>query len=94
MQAIECGLPVITMEGRFMRGRLASGLLRRLGMDDLIAESESDYVAKVVDFAQDDQRRKRVSEQIASRRDSLFGDVEAVRSLEDHLTQISLQARR
>ncbi len=31
MQAIECGLPVVAWEGRFMRGRLTSGILKRMG---------------------------------------------------------------
>jgi len=26
VQAIECGLPLVTREGRFLRGRLASGV--------------------------------------------------------------------
>ena len=34
IQAIECGLPVITREGRFLRGRLASGVLRRMRLTE------------------------------------------------------------
>ena len=33
MQAFECGLPVLTVEGRFLRNRFASGLLREMGVD-------------------------------------------------------------
>ena len=32
VQAIECGLPLVTREGRFLRGRLASGVLRRMDL--------------------------------------------------------------
>ncbi|MEO6748125.1 MAG: tetratricopeptide repeat protein, partial [Casimicrobiaceae bacterium] len=35
MQAFECGLPVVTVEGRFLRSRFASGLLRQMGIDEL-----------------------------------------------------------
>ena len=38
IQAIECGLPVVSREGEFMRGRLGSGILRRMGMDALVAD--------------------------------------------------------
>jgi hypothetical protein len=31
MLAVECGLPVVTREGRFMRGRLASGHSKAYG---------------------------------------------------------------
>ena len=32
MQAIECTLPIVTCEGRFQRGKLASGILNRIGL--------------------------------------------------------------
>jgi len=43
MQAVEAGLPVITHDGAFMRGRLASALLRQIGVTDTIAASVDDY---------------------------------------------------
>jgi predicted O-linked N-acetylglucosamine transferase (SPINDLY family) len=42
MQAVDCGLPIVTREGRFMRGRLASGILKRIGLHELIAASDDD----------------------------------------------------
>ena len=48
VQAIECGLPPVTLEGRFLRGRLGSGILRRLEMPELIASSAEEYVEMVV----------------------------------------------
>ena len=43
-QAIHRGLPVVTLEGKFMRQRLAAGLLRKIGMTETIATSKDDYV--------------------------------------------------
>jgi protein O-GlcNAc transferase len=43
-QAIQRGLPVVTLEGKFMRQRLAAGLLRKIGMTDTIAASKDAYV--------------------------------------------------
>jgi predicted O-linked N-acetylglucosamine transferase (SPINDLY family) len=40
IQAVECALPVVTREGRFLRGRLASGILKRMGLQELVAGSE------------------------------------------------------
>jgi len=45
LQAVRRGLPLITLEGKFMRQRLAAGLLRKVGMTDTIAESTDEYVA-------------------------------------------------
>jgi protein O-GlcNAc transferase len=44
-QAVHRGLPVVTLEGRFMRQRLAAGLLRKIGLTDTIAASKAEYVA-------------------------------------------------
>ncbi len=85
MQAIECGLPIVTIEGRFMRGRLASGILRTLGVDELVAGNESDYVALAVRLATDAEYRQRVRERIERSRDSLYHDAAPVLALQDFL---------
>jgi protein O-GlcNAc transferase len=46
------GLPVVTLEGTFMRQRLAAGLLHRIGVDDTVCASEEDYVGMAVRLAQ------------------------------------------
>ena len=53
MQAVGSGLPIVTREGRFMRGRLASGLLKRMGLPELVAQSEEEYVAMAARLARD-----------------------------------------
>jgi predicted O-linked N-acetylglucosamine transferase (SPINDLY family)/2-polyprenyl-3-methyl-5-hydroxy-6-metoxy-1,4-benzoquinol methylase len=50
-QAVQRGLPVLTLEGKFMRQRLAAGLLRKIGVTDTIAASAGDYVAIAVQLA-------------------------------------------
>ena len=48
VQALECGLPIVAREGRFLRGRLGSGVLRHLGLDELVASSDDAYVELAV----------------------------------------------
>ena len=50
-KAINCGLPVVTLEGEFMRQRLAAGLLRQAQMPDTIASSRQEYVEIAVRLA-------------------------------------------
>jgi predicted O-linked N-acetylglucosamine transferase (SPINDLY family) len=50
-QALHRGLPVITLEGRFMRQRLAAGLLRRIGITGTIAADPDEYVLKAAALA-------------------------------------------
>jgi len=85
MQAVECGLPIVTREGEFMRGRLASGILRRLGMDELVVASDDAYIDLAVSLAVDATRRHSLSERMSARRPQLFGDLEPVRALEQFL---------
>ena len=50
-QALHCGLPIVTLEGQYLRQRLAAGLLRQVGATDGIALSREQYVAAAVGWA-------------------------------------------
>jgi predicted O-linked N-acetylglucosamine transferase (SPINDLY family) len=85
LQAIECALPIAAWEGRFLRGRLASGLVRRMGLDELVAGGEADYVQTVVKLAQDAAYWGGMRERMIAARGRLYGDAEPVRALERFL---------
>jgi len=85
MQAIECGLPVAAFEGRFLRGRFASGILRRMGLDELVAGTEADYVQIALKLAQDAAYWGDVRERMIAARERLYGDAGPVRALERFL---------
>ena len=91
LQAVECGLPVVTREGRFLRGRLASGILKRMGLTELVAQSDEDYVALAVRLARDTDYREQVRNRVAESRHMLFEDIEPIRALEDFLLQVTGQ---
>ncbi|MFI3218856.1 MAG: hypothetical protein QX189_07005, partial [Methylococcales bacterium] len=52
-QAVHRGLPIVTLEGEFMRQRLAAGLLRKIGLTDTIASSREDYVQCAAQLAEE-----------------------------------------
>jgi protein O-GlcNAc transferase len=85
MQAIECGLPIVTREGRFLRGRLASGILKRMGLPDLAVPTEEDYVERAVALAGDAPARMRLRDRIEASRPLLFDDIAPIRALETFL---------
>jgi len=85
MQAVECGLPIVTCEGHFLRSRLASGILQRMGLRQLVTENEEDYITLAVKLAQDSEYRQEIQQQIRSNRHTLFEDLAPVRALEDFL---------
>ena len=85
MQAVECGLPIVTREGRFLRGRLASGILKRMGLHELVMDSEENYIALAVRLCRDGKYRARTRERIEAGRHLLFEDAAPIRALEDFL---------
>jgi predicted O-linked N-acetylglucosamine transferase (SPINDLY family) len=89
LQAVECGLPIVTREGRFMRGRLASGILKRLGLPELVAASENEYVALAVKLARESGYRAEVRARIEAARPVLYEDRAPIRALEAFLASVA-----
>jgi protein O-GlcNAc transferase len=89
MQAVECGLPIVTHWGRFMRGRLAAGILARMGLNDLVARTKAEYVDLAVRLCQDAGFRANVRDRIEVSRDVLFNDMAPVRAFEDLLVDLT-----
>ena len=83
IQAIESGLPLVTREGQFLRGRLGSGILRRMGMTELIAQTTDEYVNLAARLVEDAEFQRRIRSEVAQRRPVLFGDVASIRHLEN-----------
>jgi protein O-GlcNAc transferase len=88
MQAVECATPIVAWEGRFMRGRFASAVLRELRLDDWVAATHEDYVAKVVRLLQDLELHARVRGELRERAASLYGDRSSVTALASELERL------
>jgi predicted O-linked N-acetylglucosamine transferase (SPINDLY family) len=88
IQAVECGLPIVTRHGRFMRGRLAGGILHRIGLHELVAATNGGYVELAVKLARDREFHQRIRRRMETSRHILFDDVVPVRALEDFLDNL------
>jgi predicted O-linked N-acetylglucosamine transferase (SPINDLY family) len=93
VQALECDLPVVAFEGEFMRGRLASGALRHLGLDELVATTPASYADIAIRLVEDEAWHAHLQREIAQRRHALFYDQVPVRALEDALFEATGVAR-
>ena len=78
--ALRMGVPVLTLPGKSFASRVGASLLTAIGMPDLIAASEADYIAKAVAFVADPALKTRVAE--AVQRSTLFDPMAFARSLE------------
>lgn len=87
LQALECSLPIVTCEGRFLRGRLASGILRRMGLRELVASDEKAYADIAVQLVREPSLRQALRQRIDSRRIVLYADPAPIRALETFLLQ-------
>lgn len=56
-QALWMGVPVISLSGHNFCSRMGHSILGNLGLDDLIAQNEDDYIQAAVDLAADAARR-------------------------------------
>jgi predicted O-linked N-acetylglucosamine transferase (SPINDLY family) len=89
LYAVDAGLPIVTREGRFLRGRLASGILKRLGLNELVTPDEDAYVALAVRLAGDRAYRDAIRARIQNGRGALYADEGAMRALEDFLVRVA-----
>jgi protein O-GlcNAc transferase len=81
--AFACGVPVITLPGALPRGRYTYAMYRAIGIDDGIAGSAADYVARAVRLGTDRGERQRLAARLARAATTLFEQPAAVTQLED-----------
>jgi predicted O-linked N-acetylglucosamine transferase (SPINDLY family) len=89
MQAFECGLPVLTVEGRFLRNRFASGLLREMGVEELIATDAKAYVANAVTLLTNPALLAATRRKITERFPGLLDRSDSVRAFEAFLESVA-----
>jgi predicted O-linked N-acetylglucosamine transferase (SPINDLY family) len=59
-EALYMGVPVVTLAGDRHSARVGASILTRVGLDDLITNSEEDYVRKAVELAKNPARLSRL----------------------------------
>jgi len=81
LDALAAGLPVVTLEGRFMRGRQTAAMLRILGIEELIAGDQQQYVTLALRVGNDKAYRAELSARIRGGSSQLFDREEPVAAL-------------
>ncbi len=85
LDAIACGLPVVTRPGALMRGRQSAGMLSLMELDELVVDSAEDYVEMALRLGRDRAFRDAIRRALAERSDRLFDQEAPVHALEDFL---------
>ena len=82
LESFAVGTPVITRPGPLQRMRHTAGMYAAIGMEDLCASSDEDYVRLALEVARDPEQRATFSSTIRAREAALFEDARVVRGFE------------
>jgi protein O-GlcNAc transferase len=85
LDAIACGLPVVTRPGELMRGRQSFGMLSILGLGELAAATDGEYVDIALRLGRDPAYRSAVRAALSEKSNRLFDQEAPVRALEAFL---------
>jgi predicted O-linked N-acetylglucosamine transferase (SPINDLY family) len=87
LDAIACGLPIVTCPGEFMRGRQSYGILKRLNITETIAKNESEYIKIAVKLGNDSMWREKIRNKIKSNNYQIYNDLLCITKLEEFYLQ-------
>ena len=93
LEAFICGVPVVTLPGRFLRDRLTLALYKQMGIMDCIAKDAQSYIEIAFRLANDKTWRDKIKKNIVDRSGVLYEDIEAVRELE-HFFESAVEKAR
>jgi predicted O-linked N-acetylglucosamine transferase (SPINDLY family) len=93
LDALAAGTPIVTLPGRFMRGRQTAAMLAMAGVPELVAASVDDYVRIAVEVARDRDRNAGLRERIRAGREALFERREPIAALSAALLELGAGAR-
>lgn len=85
LDALACGLPIVTLPGKFMRGRQSYGMLTAMGLDELVAKNEEEYVEIALRLGNDHDYRDQIVAQIRNASAKIFDQHEPLLELEKFL---------
>jgi predicted O-linked N-acetylglucosamine transferase (SPINDLY family) len=71
---LHAGVPTVTLEGPLWRSRIGGAMLRRLGLEWLVATSRAEFVDKVMELLRNGTRRAELRDRIARADLSLLED--------------------
>jgi predicted O-linked N-acetylglucosamine transferase (SPINDLY family) len=83
MQALGNTLPVVTIEGQFMRSRATSGMLKMIHLDELIVVDKISFINLITRLTEDNDYYEFIKEKIKGNVQLLYKDLSPIRSLEN-----------
>eukprot|EP00735_Rhodelphis_limneticus_P014055 TRINITY_DN8035_c0_g1::TRINITY_DN8035_c0_g1_i1::g.20165::m.20165 TRINITY_DN8035_c0_g1::TRINITY_DN8035_c0_g1_i1::g.20165 ORF type:complete len:693 (-),score=193.62,sp/Q9M8Y0/SEC_ARATH/27.88/1e-24,Glyco_transf_41/PF13844.1/0.00031,Glyco_transf_41/PF13844.1/1.5e-26,TPR_11/PF13414.1/2.6e+02,TPR_11/PF13414.1/5.5e+03,TPR_11/PF13414.1/7.8e-08,TPR_12/PF13424.1/7.2e+03,TPR_12/PF13424.1/0.023,TPR_12/PF13424.1/0.45,TPR_2/PF07719.12/88,TPR_2/PF07719.12/1.6e+03,TPR_2/PF07719.12/1.4,TPR_2/PF07719.12/3.2,TPR_1 len=82
LEAFSMGLPIVTLPHDMLAGRCTMAFLQAMGVPELVAKNETDYIDIAVRVATDKDLRQNLSARILDNQPAIFDDMTAVRDWE------------
>jgi CRISPR-associated protein Csy1 len=92
IDALLCGLPVVSVPGALMRGRQSMAMLRILGLDELIQPDAAAQARTAIAVAGDGAYRAELARRIGEGLPALFDGRRALAALQDHFRTLLAEA--
>ncbi|HEY3814095.1 MAG TPA: tetratricopeptide repeat protein [Caulobacteraceae bacterium] len=85
LESLGGNLPIVTLRGRFMRGRHTSAILEMMGVMEGVADTVDGYVDLAVRLGLDAGLREAMSAKVAANKARLYHDQSTISALETYL---------
>lgn len=92
LQAIEHGLPIVTREGQYLRGRFGCAIAKRLNLPELVAKDDTAYADIAARLALDRSWNLTIRDRMARARHGLYRDRSVIDALEAFLHRVAADA--
>lgn len=87
LEAIACGLPIVTCPGNMMRSRHSYAVLKMMGISETIASNEAGYIEIAIRLGLDSEWRNQVRHKIIQGHACLYQNADCVQALENFYQQ-------
>lgn len=88
-EAFAMSAPVVTLPGRFQRGRFTLAMYRKMNFDELVVDSPEHYVDVAVRLGTNAEFNRTMRQRIQQKASVLFDDPEEIRRIEPFLSRIA-----
>jgi len=88
LDALHCGVPVVTHPGEFMRARQTTGMLQQIGGAELICDSIESMIDMAIDVANDTSRKQHLGATLRANLPSLTQSDAPLRALDETLNAL------
>jgi len=94
LESLPFNKPVVTMPGRFMRGRHTTAIMKMMGIADTVARDREEFVDLAVRLAREPVFYREMAEKIRTRKTNVYNDKRCIAALEQFLQEQSDRIRR